>query len=168
MTGQAKNGKLTHVDTAGRARMVDVGDKPPVKRRAVASAAVTMSRECADQIAADIIKKGDVLATAQLAGTMAAKRTAELIPLCHPLRLDHIHVECKLQGANVRITAEVSCRERTGVEMEALTAVSVAALTVFDMCKAVDPAMTIGPVRVEEKIKNGSTSFARSKSHGTR
>lgn len=163
-----KKKQLSHVDAAGRTRMVDVGDKPFIERRAVATAVVAMSSECAEEVAANSISKGDVLVTAQLAGTMAAKRTAELIPLCHPLRLDHIHVECKLQGENVRITAEVSCRERTGVEMEALTAVSVAALTVFDMCKAVDPAMTIGPVRVEEKIKNGSTSFARSKSHGTR
>ena len=155
--------KLSHVDDSGRAGMVDVSGKAHVERRAVATATVAMSEQCAEQIAADNIKKGDVLTTAELAGTMAAKRTPELIPLCHPLRLDHISVKCQLdQPANVvHIAATVGSCERTGVEMEALTAASVAALTVFDMCKAVDPGMTIGPVRVESKIKDGETTFQR-------
>ena len=161
MSDDDKNGRLSHVDAAGRARMVDVGGKESVDRFALATGRVTVSPECAAQIADNTIKKGDVLSTAQLAGVMAAKRTPELIPMCHPLRLDHIYVECKLVDTAVQITAKVSSRERTGVEMEALTAVSVAALTVFDMCKAVDPAMVIGPVRVETKIKDGNISFKR-------
>lgn len=154
-------GKLSHVDDIGHAHMVDVTGKPTVSRRATATATVTMSPECACQVTANTIKKGDVLTTAELAGIMAAKRTPELIPLCHPLSLDHIDLECKIIETTVRITATVTSRERTGVEMEALTAASVAALTIFDMCKAVDPAMTIGPIRVESKIKDGVTSFER-------
>jgi len=142
--------------------MVDVGGKKMVDRVAVATAVVSMSQQCARQIADNNMKKGDVLGTAELAGTMAAKRTADLIPLCHPLRLDHITLRCQLVDATVQITAKVSCSERTGVEMEALTAVSVAALTIFDMCKAVDPAMVIGPIQVENKIKDGNISFDRS------
>ena len=155
--------ELSHVDDSGRAGMVDVTGKSLVERRAVATAAVVMSEQCAIQIAANNIKKGDVLSTAELAGTMAAKRTPELIPLCHPLRLDCISVKCQLdQSANVvQIIASVASCERTGVEMEALTAAAVAALTIFDMCKAVDPAMTIGPIRVETKIKDGQTTFRR-------
>jgi cyclic pyranopterin phosphate synthase len=166
--GGKKNGQLTHVDSSGGARMVDVGGKEEVDRCAIAVGAVTMSRHCAEEVAANAIKKGDVLATAQLAGVMAAKRTAELVPMCHPLRIDHIEVDCRLVDESVQITAKVSCRERTGVEMEALTAVSVAALTIFDMCKAVDPAMVIGPIRVEKKLKDGETSFDRSTIRGTR
>ena len=161
MSEQEKKTRLTHVDSGGRARMVDVSNKPPVQRRAVASAVVEMSKECAAQIAANTIAKGDVLATAEIAGTMAAKRTAELIPLCHPLRLSHIEVKCKLADTSVHITAGVACRERTGVEMEALTAASIAALTIYDMCKAVDPAMVIGAIQVETKIKDDDISFDR-------
>ena len=161
MGDEKKKGSLSHVDAAGRARMVDVGGKELVDRYAVATGEVMVSEECASRIADNNIKKGDVLGTAQLAGVMAAKRTPELIPMCHPLRLDHIEVECKLVDRTVEITAQVSSRERTGVEMEALTAVSVAALTVFDMCKAVDPGMTIGAIRVETKKKNGKVKFER-------
>ena len=159
-----KNERLSHIDAGGKAHMVDVGAKPQVERQAVATAVVTVSPACAAQIADNTIKKGDVLATAQLAGTLAAKRTAELIPLCHPLRLDHIDLNCRLVGNTVEITARVAARERTGVEMEALTAASVAALTIFDMCKAVDPKMVIGPIRVEHKTKDGQISFSRSPS----
>ncbi|KPK72122.1 MAG: molybdenum cofactor biosynthesis protein MoaC [Phycisphaerae bacterium SM23_30] len=161
MTDENKKNRLSHVDASGRARMVDVGGKKLVDRYALASGQVIVSPACAAQIAANAIKKGDVLSTAQLAGVMAAKRTWELIPMCHPLRLDHIDVECKLVDTAIQIIAQVSSYERTGVEMEALTAVSVAALTVFDMCKAVDPAMTIGPLRVETKMKNGNVTFER-------
>ncbi len=161
MTDEKKNGSLSHVDAAGRARMVDVGGKEVVYRYAMATGQVTVSKDCAARIADNNIKKGDVLGTAQLAGVMAAKRTPELIPMCHPLWLDHIEVECELVDTTVEITAKVSSRERTGVEMEALTAVTVAALTVFDMCKAVDPAMTIGAIRVETKKKNQKVTFER-------
>jgi len=163
MTKKDKTSRLTHVDSTGRARMIDISDKDIVQRHATATAVVTVSPDCAAQIADNTIKKGDVLTTAQIAGITAAKLTPNLIPMCHPLRLDHIDVECRLIDNTIRITAKVSCRERTGVEMEALTAASVAALTVFDMCKAVDPAMVIGPVRVENKTKNGKVSFDRSK-----
>jgi len=159
---------LSHVDSQGRAHMVNVGEKPLIERKAVATAQVQVSPDCAAQIDANSIKKGDVLTTAQLAGMLAAKQTPALIPLCHPLRLDHVHVNCRLKDQTVHITAEVAARERTGVEMEALTAVGIAALTVFDMCKAVDPAMTIGPIQVETKTKDGKTSFDRSTISGTR
>jgi len=162
-----KHNRLSHVDDAGKARMVHVGAKPFVPRTAVASALVTMSRPCAEQVAANTIEKGDVLAAARLAGTMAAKRTGEMIPLCHPLRLDHIDLQCRLVKSTVHLTARVSARERTGVEMEALTAVSFAALTLLDMCKAVDPAIIIGPIRVESKVKDGRVTFDRSTPHGT-
>ena len=162
MTKPEHKNKLSHVDEAGKAHMVDIGEKPPVLRTAVATGVVTVSAECGRRIAQNNIKKGDVLATAQLAGTMAAKRTAELIPLCHPLRIDYINVACQLAGNQVKITATVSARERTGVEMEALTAASIAALTIFDMCKAIDPAMVIGPVQVESKHKDNQVSFDRS------
>lgn len=166
MCSKEQGKRLSHIDEAGTARMVDVGEKNALERVAVATAAVKMSPSCADQVAANTVQKGDVLGTAQLAGVMAAKRTADLIPMCHPLALDHIEVNCRLEGQTVQIEARISARERTGVEMEALTAASVAALTVFDMCKAIDPAMVIGPVQVERKTKNGQVSFERSKMNG--
>ena len=162
MSAKVKGDRLSHIDETGQARMVDVGEKQAIERVAVATAQVKMSQACAGQVAANNIKKGDVLGTAQLAGVMAAKRTADLIPMCHPLALDHIEVKCRLEVQTVKIEARVSARERTGVEMEALTAASVAALTVFDMCKALDPGMMIGPVQVERKTKNGQVSFDRS------
>jgi cyclic pyranopterin phosphate synthase len=162
MSGKDKGDQLSHIDATGEARMVDVGEKSSIARVAVATAQVKMSKSCAEEVAANNVKKGDVLGTAQLAGVMAAKRTADLIPMCHPLALDHIEVICRLEGQTVKIEARVSARERTGVEMEALTAAAVAALTVFDMCKAVDPGMMIGPVQVERKTKDGQVSFDRS------
>ena len=158
--------KLSHVDSAGRARMVDVSAKAVVLRRAVARGAVSVSEFCARLIAENNLEKGDVLAGARLAGIIAAKQTPQLVPLCHPLKIDCIEVDCRLEGNQVKITATVTARERTGVEMEALTAVAGAALTVFDMCKAVDPAAVIGPIQVESKHKNDQLTFERSRSNG--
>jgi cyclic pyranopterin phosphate synthase len=147
--------KLSHLDQAGRARMVDVGDKPMMDRSAVATGTIRMSPEAFRQVAEQAIAKGDVLAVSEVAGTLAAKRTAELIPLCHPLGLDHVEVETSLAEAlpGVRIWARVRTVGRTGVEMEALTAVAVALLTVYDMVKAVDSGMVIGDVQLVEKQK---------------
>jgi len=144
---------LSHTDSDGRAQMVDVGSRPPQKRRARASGEIMLSSEAIGLVRQNRIKKGGVLAVAQIAGIQAAKRTAELIPLCHPLILDKIDV--KLAVADDRITAEseVRCVGRTGVEMEALTAVSVALLTVYDMCKAVDKNMKIREIVLAEKEK---------------
>jgi len=147
--------KLSHLDQAGRARMVDVGDKPMMDRSAVATGTIRMSPEAFRLVAEQAIAKGDVLAVSEVAGTLAAKRTAELIPLCHPLGLDHVEVEASLAEAlpGVRIWAKVRTVGRTGVEMEALTAVTVALLTVYDMVKAVDSSMVIGDVQLVEKQK---------------
>jgi cyclic pyranopterin monophosphate synthase len=142
---------LSHVGPSGDVRMVDVGDKPATRRRAVAVAEVRMAAETARRLRE--LPKGDALTTAQLAGIMAAKRTSELIPLCHPLPLSHVEVELEVRGDRVEITASVETTAQTGVEMEALTAASVAALTVYDMAKAIDKEMTIGEVRVREKTK---------------
>ena len=145
--------KLTHLDELGRARMVDVGEKPTSERTAVAEGAVRMSREAFDQVAAQTVAKGDVLAVAEVAGTMGAKRTGDLIPLCHPLALDVVQVEATLEPElpGVRITALAKAIGKTGVEMEALTAVAVACLTVYDMVKAIDRRMTIEDVRLVSK-----------------
>ena len=147
--------KLSHLDQAGRARMVDVGDKPLMDRTAVATGTIRMSPEAFRQIAEEAIAKGDVLAVSEVAGTLAAKRTAELIPLCHPLGLDHVEVEAALAESlpGVRVRARVRTVGRTGVEMEAMTAVAVALLTVYDMVKAVDKSMVIGDVQLVEKQK---------------
>jgi cyclic pyranopterin phosphate synthase len=142
---------LSHVDDSGAVRMVDVGAKPVSRRRAVASAQVQMSSATTRRLRD--LPKGDALATAQLAGIMAAKRTSELIPLCHPLPLSRIDVTLDVGESRVDITTVVETTAQTGVEMEALTAAAVAALTVYDMCKAVDKAMTIGGVRLLEKTK---------------
>ncbi len=143
--------KLSHVGPQGQVRMVDVSDKPITAREAVARGKITMSREALRQIRAGAIKKGDPLQTARLAGIMAAKQTSILIPLCHPLNLSHIDVTLTAVRDGYRIEARVRTTERTGVEMEALTAVAVAALTIYDMVKAVDKAMVIGEVRLIEK-----------------
>jgi cyclic pyranopterin phosphate synthase len=147
--------KLSHLDQAGRARMVDVGDKPLMDRTAVASGTIRMSGDAFRQVADQAVAKGDVLAVSEVAGTLAAKRTAELIPLCHPLGLDHVEVEASLDESlpGVRVRARVRTVGRTGVEMEALTAVAVALLTVYDMVKAVDSGMVIGDVQLVEKQK---------------
>jgi len=144
---------LTHLDDAGRPRMVDVGQKPETERAAAAEGAIRMSADAFRQVADQAVAKGDPLGVAEIAGTMAAKRTAELIPLCHPLAIDHIEVRASLDDAlpGVRIRAQVRSQGRTGVEMEALTAVSVALLTVYDMVKSADRGMEILSVRLLEK-----------------
>ena len=144
--------ELSHVDEAGEVRMVDVGGKPLSRRRAVARAVVRVAPETASQLSA--LPKGDALATAKLAGIMAAKRTSDLIPLCHPLPLTHVAVEVEVRGEEVEITASAETTAQTGVEMEALVAASVAALTIYDMAKAIDRAMEIGEVRLLEKTKS--------------
>ena len=154
---------FTHFDAEGRARMVDVGEKAPTRRTAAAGARVLVSRETFALICGGGVKKGDVLSTAQLAGIMGAKRTAELIPLCHPVAVDGIDMALTLDEARccVDIRVEVSCDGRTGVEMEALTAVSTAALTVYDMCKAVQRDMVITDVRLLEKTGGVHGDFRR-------
>jgi cyclic pyranopterin monophosphate synthase len=143
--------ELSHVSEAGDVRMVDVGGKPLSRRRAVARATVLMAPETARRLSQ--LPKGDALVTARLAGIMAAKRTSELIPLCHPLPLSHIDVTLAVEDGRVEITGVVETTAQTGVEMEALTAVSVAALTVYDMAKAVDPEMSVSEVTLLEKTK---------------
>ena len=143
--------ELSHVDEGGAVRMVDVGGKPLMRRRARARAVVRMSPGTAERLGD--LPKGDVLTTAQLAGVMAAKRTAELIPLCHPLPLAHIDVRLEVEENGVAIEASVETTAQTGVEMEALTAASVAALTVYDMVKAIDKEMVVEDVRLLEKSK---------------
>jgi cyclic pyranopterin phosphate synthase len=143
--------ELSHLSEAGDVRMVDVGGKPLSRRRAVARGAVRMAAETARRLRE--LPKGDALVTAQLAGIMAAKRASELIPLCHPLPLSHIEVTLDVGEDAVEITSVVETTAQTGVEMEALTAVSVAALTVYDMAKAIDPGMSISDVTLVEKTK---------------
>jgi len=158
--------KLTHLNERGRARMVDVGGKAESERTAVAEGAVRMSREAFDLVAAQAVAKGDVLAIAEVAGTMGAKRTSDLIPLCHPLRLDRVEVEARLEPElpGVRISASAKATGRTGVEMEALTAVAVACLTVYDMVKAVDRGMAIEEVRLVSKTGGTRGDWRRSES----
>jgi len=142
---------LSHVDEAGSVRMVDVGGKPVSRRRAIATATVRMASETARQL--QELPKGDALATAQVAGILAAKRTSELIPLCHPLPLSNLEVRLEVGEGAVEIVATAEATAQTGVEMEALVAASVAALTVYDMAKAIDKEMVIGEVRLVEKTK---------------
>ena len=142
---------LSHVDEAGQVRMVDVGAKPVSRRRAVARASVRMAPETAGRLRD--LPKGDALATAQVAGIMAAKRTSELIPLCHPLPLSVVEVDLVVGDASVEITTSAETAAQTGVEMEALVAASVAALTVYDMAKAIDKGMAVEDVRLVEKTK---------------
>jgi cyclic pyranopterin monophosphate synthase len=153
--------ELTHIDEHGHARMVDTTNKSATARRAIASARVIMSRETIDAIRQHQTPKGDPLETARLAGIVAAKRTADLIPLCHPLPLTHVDVRAELQDEGVYLESEVATHAQTGVEMEALTAVSVAALTIYDMCKALDKSMTITDVRLEMKTGGKSGEYRR-------
>jgi len=152
---------LTHFDREGRAVMVDVSDKEETARVAVASGSVSMQKATLDLIIAGGVKKGDVLSVARLAGIMGAKRTADLIPLCHPVGLSAVTVDltCDPARSAVDITATCKVAGRTGVEMEALTAVAVAALTVYDMCKAVDRGMTIGDIRLLKKSGGKSGTY---------
>ncbi len=155
---------LTHLDSAGHARMVDVADKGVTHRRAVAAGQVNMQAETLEVITGGTAKKGDVLATARIAGIMAAKRTSDLIPLCHPLSLTHVSIELEpafAPGPCIRITGVAETDGKTGVEMEALTAVSTAALTVYDMCKAIDRGMTITDIRLLSKEGGKSGTWTR-------
>jgi cyclic pyranopterin phosphate synthase len=152
---------LTHVDDEGRARMVDVGDKPVTTRTATASGFIRMAATTVQAVREHRTPKGDPLEVARLAGIMAAKRTAELIPLCHPLPLTHADVQLDVRDDGIRITATARTDGKTGVEMEALTAVSVAALTLYDMCKAMDKAMEITDIRLESKTGGRSGDYKR-------
>ncbi len=156
-------GELTHLDERGRARMVDVGAKPETVRRAVARALLRMSPETAARVQAGDAPKGDVLGTARIAGIQAAKRTGELIPLCHPIGLDAVDVEVEVdaEAGTVTLTAEASVTARTGVEMEAMTAVSVAALTVYDMVKGIERGVEIVSVVLLEKSGGRSGDWRR-------
>ncbi len=144
---------LSHVDSEGRAQMVNVGNKPIQRRRARAEGRISVSKQTIRQITENQIKKGDVLTVAQIAGIQAAKQTALLIPLCHPLGIDQVNVQLTVQEDSILATAEAFCLGRTGIEMEVLTAVSVALLTVYDMCKAVDKEMKIEGIHLLEKVK---------------
>ena len=152
---------LSHVDARGRIKMVDVGDKPVTDREAIARGSIAMSAEARRLIRTGAVKKGDPLQTARLAGIMAAKQTAALIPLCHPLSLSKVDVELTATAHGYTIESRVRTRGQTGVEMEALTAVAVAALTIYDMVKAVDRAMVIGDIRVELKSGGRSGTYRR-------
>ena len=153
--------KLSHVDARGKVRMVDVGAKPVTTREALARGEITMSAAALRQIRGGRVGKGDPLQTARLAGIMAAKQTSALIPLCHPLPLTHVSVELISTRRGFRIEARVRTSAQTGVEMEALTAVSVAALTIYDMVKAVDKAMVIGDICLVEKKGGRSGHYVR-------
>ena len=152
--------QLSHVDDQGRIRMVDTSDKEISSRRAVASARVLMSPATVAALREHRTPKGDPLEAARLAGIMAAKRTADLIPLCHPLPLTHIEVRAEIDETGVSLEAEAATQAQTGVEMEALTAVSVAALTVYDMCKALEKGMTITDIRLERKTGGKSGDYS--------
>jgi cyclic pyranopterin monophosphate synthase len=153
--------ELTHVDAAGAARMVDVSDKEPTARTAVASGVVRTTAEVIALLRRDGLPKGDALATARIAGIMAAKRTPDLIPLCHPIAISSAKVDLEVGEAEVRITATVRTTDRTGVEMEALTSVAGAGLALHDMIKAVDPAAVLDAVRVERKEGGKTGSWTR-------
>lgn len=157
-----RSSRLSHLSPRGAARMVDVSAKAVTARRAVASAELRVLPDTLRLIQDGKMLKGDVAAVARIAGIQAAKRTSSLIPLCHPLPIHGVDVEIKLQPPNrIRIVGSVTVEARTGVEMEALTAVSVAALTVYDMCKAVDRGITIGPIRLDEKSGGRSSEWRR-------
>jgi cyclic pyranopterin phosphate synthase len=153
--------RFTHLDEHGRARMVDIGDKEETERVAVVRGSVTMSPETATAISEGSVAKGDVLAVARVAGIQAAKRTSELVPLCHPLMINSVTVDFEVAADRIDIEAMVSTVGRTGVEMEALTAASVAALTIYDMCKSSDRAMVIGDIALWEKSGGRSGHYQR-------
>jgi len=156
------------VDARGRVKMVDVGEKPSTRREAVARGSVSMSREAMTLVRGGRVKKGDPLQAARLAGIMAAKQTSALIPLCHPLPLSSVHVDLTPTARGYDIEARVSTTAQTGVEMEALTAVAVAALTVYDMVKAVDKRMVIGDIRVMLKAGGKSGTYRRAEDQGSK
>jgi cyclic pyranopterin phosphate synthase len=147
--------EFSHLDEEGRAAMVDVSAKPKVKRTARAQGRISLKAETVRLIRENLVKKGDVLAVARIAAISGAKRTSELIPLCHNIAVDHLEVNFNLLEDGVEITSRAVCTDKTGIEMEALTAVAVAALTIYDMCKAVDDSMQIRAIRLLEKRKEG-------------
>ena len=153
--------EFTHLDSQGRVRMVDVGDKSATKRTAVARGRITMDPSTLEVILDERVKKGNVLETARIAGIMAAKKTWDLIPMCHPMNITHARIDFSpdTETHSIGIEAEVSLTEKTGVEMEALTAVSVAALTIYDMCKAYDKAMEISDIHLAEKSGGKSGAY---------
>ena len=153
---------FTHLDPLGRARMVDVTPKEPSHRRAIARGRVHMTPETASAVTQGAIKKGDVLAVARVAGIQAAKRASDLIPLCHPLMVGAVTVNFEISDAAIEVEAAVDTFDRTGVEMEALTACSVAALTIYDMCKSMDKSMVIGDIALWEKTGGKSGTYRRS------
>jgi cyclic pyranopterin phosphate synthase len=153
--------EFTHLDPLGRARMVDVSAKDPSHRRAVARCRVLMQPETASKIASGAISKGDVLAVARVAGIQAAKQTANLLPLCHPLLVGSVFVNFRIEEDHVEVESQVDTVDRTGVEMEALTACSIAALTIYDMCKSADRGMTIGDLALWEKTGGRSGVWRR-------
>ncbi len=155
---------FTHIDADGRVRMVDVSDKQPTLRIALAEGRISMNPETFEKIRDNRLQKGNVVETARIAGIMGAKRTADLIPMCHPLNLTHVHIDFFPEAAthSIRIEARAKIIDQTGVEMEALSAVSVAALTIYDMCKASDKEMVISDIRLLEKSGGKSGPFKRS------
>lgn len=159
--GGGEQARLTHLDDQGHAHMVDVTAKEVTQRSATASGQVVLSAAAVEALRSGNVPKGDALATARIAGIMGAKKTPELVPLCHPLMVSGVQVECEVVDAGVAITATVRTAERTGVEMEALTAVSVAALTVVDMVKAIDKTAVIGQIQVEAKSGGRSGDWRR-------
>jgi cyclic pyranopterin phosphate synthase len=159
----AVTAEFTHLDPLGRARMVDVTAKEPSHRRAVARCKVYMDSETASKIASGAISKGDVLAVARVAGIQAAKQTPALLPLCHPLLVGSVYLNFRIEDAHVEVEAQVDTVDRTGVEMEALTACAVAALTIYDMCKSVDKNMTIGELALWEKTGGRSGTYRRAR-----
>ena len=156
--------EFTHLDPLGRARMVDVTAKEPSHRRAVARCSVHMEPDTASKIASGAITKGDVLAVARVAGIQAAKQTPSLLPLCHPLLVGSVFVNFRIEEDHVEVEAQVDTVDRTGVEMEALTACAIAALTIYDMCKSVDRSMTIGELALWEKTGGRSGTYRREES----
>lgn len=146
--------RLSHVDESGRARMVDVSGKPRVRRTATAAATIALAPRTVQLVRENLIQKGDVLAVARVAGIAAAKRASELIPLCHNIAIDHVEVGFTLQEAAIDIRCRAVCTDKTGIEMEVLTGAAVAALSIYDMCKAVDRGMVIGELRLLEKTKD--------------
>ena len=159
----AREPKLTHLDEQGRARMVDVGSKRPTERIAVAQAQGFMKPETLTLVMDAGLKKGDALAVAQVAGIMAAKRTYELIPMCHPIKISAVNIEFAIdaESSSITVVATAKTRDRTGIEMEALTAAATAALTIYDMCKGVDRAITISNVQLQKKSGGRSGTFTR-------
>ena len=157
----AGSGGLTHLDATGAARMVDVGGKDVTERTATATGRVDLSPECVALLRGQGVPKGDALAVARVAGIMGAKRTPDLVPLCHPIGLTGVHVDLVVDDAGVAVSATARTADRTGVEMEALTAVSIACLTVVDMTKAVDPRAVVGQIRVESKTGGKKGDWTR-------